>query len=130
MTLLQVLEQLRPQMAQAAQSVYNTWEQDAEGYDEVLGSGGICQDIADAIADILPYDTYILSSQCGDQHVWLVAYNDNEGYHIDIPAFEYETGSGYNWTKRPDIIFKPEMIIIEKADSDLLGMIHNEEEIY
>lgn len=47
-----VKELLRPEMAAAAQQAYNEWEQDEEGQDEELGSGGICQDIAEKMAGI------------------------------------------------------------------------------
>ena len=41
------LNHLRPELASAAQSVYDEWEQDEDGNDEMLGGGGICQDIAE-----------------------------------------------------------------------------------
>lgn len=105
---------LRPQLAAAAQAVYDSWEQDADGMDEELGSGGICQDIAAAIADVVSnsgFNAGTMESQCGEQHVWAIAYNEveteegteYEGYHVDIPFSVYETGGGYNWKKIPHV---------------------------
>ena len=44
---------LKPLFVQAAQKEYDDWAQDEDGMDEVLGTGGICQDIAEKIASIL-----------------------------------------------------------------------------
>lgn len=40
-------------------------------------------------------------------------YLGNEGFIIDIPYYEYEVGSGYNWKKIPDVKFDASSIIIE-----------------
>jgi len=127
------LMQLRSQMAQATQQVYNEWEQDEEGIDPMLGSGGICQDVAAAIGDIVssstPYDTATLEAQCGEQHVWLLTYKKNpiEGYQIDIEHSRYETGRGYTWQKRPDIVFDANDIDIFPADKEVIESVINEE---
>ena len=44
---------LIPAILNDVQQVYDSWNQDADGYDDELGTGGICQDIADAICFIL-----------------------------------------------------------------------------
>jgi hypothetical protein len=51
--LLQSLLALRPQMAQAAQDVYNSWEQDADGLDVDVGGGGICDEISQAMSSVI-----------------------------------------------------------------------------
>ena len=111
------LEQLRTRMAQAAQAVYDEWEQDDEGVDEVFGGGGICDKISDALADVIVTNLEDIEiaegGQDGDDHAWLIAYNHNEAYTIDIPHQMYESGGGYSWTKIEDVTFAPEDIIID-----------------
>lgn len=116
-----VLTSLLPQLVQAAQKEYDEWQQDAEGNDEMLGSGGICQEIADAICDVLSrnnIDCMHVSAQVGEQHVWTVAKFEEGVYEIDIHPSYYETGGGYNWKKIPDVVFDDEMISIGRLSSD------------
>lgn len=116
----QMLMDLRPYMAQAAQHVYNQWEQDNEGHDEEYGYGGICQEIAAAIVDVIQerfkhnqdYEVGTVSATCGEQHVWTMIAVGNEGFEIDVDYRTYETGGGYNWQKIPDVVFDPEDITI------------------
>ena len=120
---------LSPEMAAVAQKVYDEWEQDGSGNDERLGTGGICQDVAEAMADVLiknGINTYHMDSQVGEQHVWVIAYNDVEAYHVDIPADIYETGGGYNWNKTPDIQIDETDVSILKADKETLEFVKNE----
>jgi hypothetical protein len=125
----QQLMALRPQLATAAQQVYNNWTQDETGYDEDLGEGGICQDIADAMAGIIGQnipdaEVQIAEAQVGEQHVWCIVYRNYgnpqlfEGYHVDIPPRTYETGGGYRWKKLPDIMFDANDVYISKAGAD------------
>lgn len=112
-------------MAQAAQQVYDQWDQSGPDGDPELGFGGICQDIAEAISDVVRtagHNTGTMSAQCGEQHVWAIAYSEYqdpelgtqyEGYHIDIPYSVYETGGGYNWTKKKGVKFDPNYITID-----------------
>lgn len=98
-----------PQILEAAQRIYDDWSQDDAGYDEVFGHGGICQDIAAVVADVLVsagVDAKTLDTNgMGDPHVW-VAGNFAEGiFEIDIHPEVYEVGGGYVWTKIPDVIF-------------------------
>lgn len=112
------LEQLLPQFVAAAQSEYNQWDQDEEGMDEELGGGGICQEIASAFCDILysaNISCSIFDSQIGDQHVWAVAYDEEEAYSVDISPYAYETGGGYTWRKIPNVIFSSDDISIESV---------------
>lgn len=105
------IEQLRPQLAKAAQEVYDTWEQNDDGFDEELGYGGICQDIADAMANVLAhegFDLTIVDSQgVGEQHVWIVVKTDEGVFSVDIPPYVYETGGGFNWKKKHEVEIDP-----------------------
>ena len=116
--LLQTLERLRPAFAAAAQSVYDTWELDEEGLDPELGAGGICDSIADAIGHVLVQNgvDYTDGGHDGDDHAYLVAYNSDESYVVDIPCHIYEQGGGYSWTKVPDVQFEPSDVTIVRVD--------------
>jgi len=110
------LEALRPQMAQAAQVIYDEWEQDEEGIDEVFGGGGPCDQISQALMNVIitniPEVDITDGGQDGDDHAWPVVYTDTEAYGVDIPPQIYESGGGYNWTKLLDVQFTPEDIEI------------------
>jgi hypothetical protein len=117
LNLAQQLNQLRPAMAVAAQQVYDQWDQSDPENDD-LGGGGICQDIAEAIAgaigSVIPdVEAFSISYEIGDQHVATIAMDDKEAYTVDISPGYYETGGGYNWQKIPDVQFSPDMISIE-----------------
>jgi hypothetical protein len=118
------LRRLRPQFAMAARGVYDEWEQDDDGWDEEYGEGGICHDIADAIVGVV-YDNLSGveaysqdSGGIGEQHVWAVAYTDDEAFLIDISPAVYETGSGYTWRKRVDVEIETEDVYLEEIDRD------------
>jgi len=109
------LIQLKPQMANAAQKVYDEWEQDEEGIDEVFGAGGPCDQIADAIAGVIVDNIDVNITEGGhegDDHAWTIAYTNTEAYGIDIPPETYEEGGGYRWTKLKDVKFTPEDVEI------------------
>ena len=119
---IEKVKQLRPQLAQAAQQVYESWDQDEDGYDEELGSGGICQDIADAMSDVLNeqgIDSITVDTNgVGDQHVWIVIQVAEGVFEVDIPPHVYETGSGYTWRKRPGILIEPSDVVIDKLSDN------------
>ncbi len=110
------LEPLRAKLARAAQEVYDAWQQDEEGVDEELGVGGICQDVAAAHCDVLGaagFDCYTMDNNgMGEQHVWAIVQVKEGVYGVDIPPGVYETGGGYTWRKRPDVVFRPDHIEI------------------
>jgi hypothetical protein len=116
--LQQRLEALRPQFAAAAQQVYDQWVQDE--YDDLNG-GGICQDVAEAIAGVIhqhipQVEAGTISASCGEQHVWVILHNDHEGFSIDVPYHLYEKGGGYSWTKIPGVVFDARDIEIYPMD--------------
>lgn len=113
------LNALRPQLAAAAQKVYDEWNViPGQEIDDDLNGGGICQDIAEAIAGVinsnLPnVEVQTVDSQgVGDQHVWVCAWNEESCFDVDISPYIYERGGGYNWTKIPGVVFSPNMISI------------------
>jgi hypothetical protein len=114
---------LRGEMAAAAQTVLDAWEQDEEGYDEEFGSGGACDAIQRAMSDVLSkLDVSITEGgQPGDDHAYLIVYNDNEAYEVDIPPHVYERGGGYSWKKIPNVQLTPEHVVVQEIDRKLLG---------
>lgn len=118
---LSLLLSLRPQLAAAAQAVYDRWEQDENGEDVELGVGGICQDIAEEQAGVLQsagIDAGTVSAQVGDQHVWVMAKVAEGVYEVDIPPSTYEIGAGYNWKKRPGVVFTADDVFINEVSKD------------
>lgn len=110
------LLQLRPAMTAAAQKAYDEWQQDEQGVDEELGCGGICEQVAEAIGDIVASNVGDAElqegGQEGDDHAWVIAARGPEAYGVDIPPNVYESGGGYKWKKKPGIVFKPEDVAI------------------
>ncbi len=105
---------LRPQLAAAAQQVYDGWEGDGE--DPELGSGGICDEVAEIMGNVLSEkvaDIEIFDGgQEGDDHAWVVAQRDGEAYGIDIPPGVYESGGGYNWRKKTGVVIQPDHVVV------------------
>ena len=116
-----VLLKLKSELAVAAQKIYDEWDQDENGYCEMIGEGGICQDIADAMADVLSnhnIECTTVSQTIGEQHVYVVAKTDDGIYSVDIPPYLYETGGGYCWKKIPDVEFTERYVVIDRLSSD------------
>lgn len=107
-------------IAMAAQKQYDQWAQDEEGYDEELGSGGICHLIADDLADILNDVGVECSTVCdtSEQHVYLVCKFKEGVYSIDIPYHVYESGGGFTWKKKKDVKFDTSHVIIYPLDGN------------
>jgi len=118
------LEARRRAFVAAAQRVLDDWQPDAEGYDEVLGTGGACDAIATAFADALQFTyvdaggnttspSFMDGGQDGDDHAWLIVYDDYEAVAVDIPPYVYETGGGYTWRKILGVRLSPADVVIE-----------------
>ena len=115
------LRSLAPLMAKAAQKEYDEWEQDEEGVDEVLGTGGICQDIAANMASVMSQhgiDCTTVSQSVGEQHVYCICKLQEGVYEVDIPPYAYESGGGYTWRKLPNVTFDESYISIHRLSSD------------
>jgi hypothetical protein len=110
------LEHLRFEMAEAAQKVYDEWAQDEKGDDEELGSGGICDGVAEAIAGVIVSSLQNVETfdggQEGDDHAWTIAQRDGEAFGVDINQRVYEIGGGYHWKKKPNVIIRPDQVEI------------------
>lgn len=106
------------QLANAAQKQYDMWEQDAEGYNEELGYGGICHLIADDLADVLIQHGIDCATVCSthEQHVYLVCKFREGVYMVDIPYSVYETGGGFNWKKRKNVKFDSSHVVLHGLD--------------
>lgn len=112
---------LLPALASAAQRAYDEWDQNDEGIDEVLGPGGVCQDVAENMADVLVskgIEAQTVSAAVGDQHVYVVVQLPDGVYTVDIPPGVYEAGAGYNWRKIPGVRFEPGYVVVDKLDDD------------
>lgn len=103
-------------MVKAAQAVLDAWEQDEDGWDEDLGSGGACDEIAEAISSVISsLDGVELTDggHDGDDHAWVIAYDNEYAYGIDIHPSVYESGGGYSWTKREGVVLEDGDVSIE-----------------
>ncbi len=122
------LNRLRPEIANAAQRVIDEWDQNEEGFDEVFGSGGACDEISSEIINIIydkiPEVEAVFGAPEGEDHEWVVVKNNNEVFIIDIPPNIYEEGAGYNWEKIQNAKISPKDIYIEQLDS--AGDLFNE----
>lgn len=120
---ISLVRALTPDLIAAAQSVYDEWLQDDEGMDEVYGAGGICHDIADRFVSMLAdKGVAALSVQAavGENHVFAVAALADGVWSVDISPYVYETGGGYVWRKRPDVVLAPDDLALYRISQDVL----------
>lgn len=106
-----------PDVVEAAQRVLDDWQQDEEGYDEEFGNGGACDAVSRAMAHVLSgiSDVAITDGgQDGDDHAFLLIYDDVDAFAVDIPANVYETGGGYSWRKREGIQLSEDDVVIDR----------------
>lgn len=104
------LKAMAPDFAEAAQRIYDEWDQDEDGLDVELGAGGICDRIADAIVSRVCHgfggDVQVASNLLNtEQHVVVVIALQEGVYEVDIPYAIYERGAAFRWTKIPDVRF-------------------------
>lgn len=131
MNLKQHICTLKPALIRAAQERYDNWDQDDDGFSELLGYGGICDEIAEAMCGVLVsegIDSVIADAQVGEYHVWVIAYDDTtkEAYDVDIFPAIYETGHLYVWKKVTDVQLIPENVIISVAEYETVRIILEE----
>ena len=113
------LEALRADMASAAQAVVDEWEQDEDGWDEEFGSGGACDRVSEALAEVvarLDGVEIVDGGHDGDDHAWLIVYDHAEAYAVDVPPGVYEEGGGYSWRKIDGARIGPEDVAIWRVD--------------
>lgn len=106
---------LRPQMVQEIQKLYDEWKSEEDPDDDPYAGGGICQEFAEVIAGVLNehgYDAGTVSSSVGEQHVWCVVKVAEGVYEVDVPYCIYEIGGGYSWEKIPGVQFSVDDIHI------------------
>lgn len=121
------LETHRAEIAEAAQKVVDEWDQDEQGFDCELGSGGVCDRVGEAIAGVLvQMDVENLEitegGQPGDDHAWLIVHDYKDAFAVDIPPSVYETGGGYVWRKKEGAKIEPEYVIFEPFDIEHLEL--------
>lgn len=102
----------------AAQSVYDLWDQDGQGFDEQFANGGICDAVADgmvaALTEMGVENALTFNAAVGENHTFVIALLEDGVYEIDIPPSVYEFGSGYTWKKRPGITIQANDVAIQK----------------
>jgi hypothetical protein len=108
LNLFDQLTRIRPELSKVAQSILNEWEQDE--FDE-LGGGGVCDLISSALSEVIYNKIPDVEIQDGghegDDHSWLIVFNETEAVGVDIPSSLYETGGGYSWTKIQNAVISP-----------------------
>lgn len=115
------LKKLRPNLAEAAQTVIDGWVQDDEGYDDIFGSGGACDAVAQAMTSViverLGEDVSVTDGgHDGDDHAYIIVYDATEAFAVDVPPEVYETGGGYQWRKIKDAKVSANDITIQPVD--------------
>lgn len=108
---------LTPELAAAAQKVYDDWDED--NIDEYAG-GGICHFIAEEMVSIFDnHDIEAASvSSSHEQHVYAVIKVEEGVYTVDISYGLYERGAGFSWTKIPNVVFAPDFVDFYRVSVD------------
>lgn len=103
------LRALRAGLASAAQQIYDDWDQDGDGVDEHYGAGGICDDVAEAMAGVImsaiPGAEAITNFDESSTHtsVYVLDEGSRQAAWVDIPPEVYERGAFYTWKKIPGV---------------------------
>lgn len=130
----QFLDSLKPDFLAAAQKVYDDWDQDDEGYDEMYGSGGICHEIESEMQWVFnrknTNDNWKVGGFRDDYacHNYMLAYDTKckEIWEVDIPYHHYETGGGYTWKKIKDVNFDESYIEIRRFGGNYDDWVNSE----
>ncbi len=114
---------LAPALADAAQGIYDAWDQDEHGMDPELDAGGICHLVAEAFVPILAEagveGVATMQAACGENHVFAVALLSTGVYTVDISPYVYESGAGYVWAKRPGVRIRPEDVMVDRVSGPM-----------
>lgn len=115
--LFQKLRALRPLMAAAAQEVYDQWEQTEED------SGGLCSEIANALGEVvnshIPDARITQGGHDGDDHDWIIVFDNYNAFGVDIPYDIYEIDHGmWDYEKINDVVFTPEDVSVTNLGID------------
>jgi len=117
-------------MAECAQKVYDSWEQDADGVDIEFGTGGICDYIAeDTVGKLFQEDgeNCFLFRTEDPNHCSVVVEYAGKYYHMDIPYTAYEIYEGpYSFTKIEGVSFSAADVQVWEADADQIEQILEE----
>jgi hypothetical protein len=116
------LKSILPQLAQAAEGVYDDWEQDEEGYSSEYGTGGICDRIADEMAStydrlrpniLADWESFTMykEHECHTDF-YVVNHKEKEIIEVGLPPYAYETGGGYTWKKKKEHEIHPNSFYI------------------
>jgi hypothetical protein len=118
MGLLNKIEALRSSLAKAAQEVVDSWEQDEDGMDDEFGGGGVCDAVSQAMSSVLaeiPDIELMDGGQDGDDHAFVIVYDEKDAYAVDVPPGVYETGGGYSWKKIEGAVVGPDDVVITEV---------------
>lgn len=102
---------LRRNIVDAAQNIYDDWDQSDS-------NNGICDEISAAVSEILSLNGIDTTDggHDGDDHAYTIAYDDFTAYIVDIPYNVYERGGGYSWVKIPNVVFSIDDVVIVEID--------------
>lgn len=109
------LYNLRDSIRHDVQNLYDDWYQDE--YD----TNGLCDQISDVIGSILSHNdiNHTEGGHDGDDHSYIIAYDDTDTFIVDIHPSVYEIGGGYSWKKIDNVVFTVDDIeIIETHRPD------------
>lgn len=115
-------EAARGAIAAACTAALDEWQQNADGVDELIGTGGFCGRIADIISEKLcelGAETVRYGHDYDGGHESVIALFEEGPHEVDVPARVYESGWGYVWRKLPDARIEPGDILALKLDGPM-----------
>ena len=99
---------LAPQLAKAAQRLYNKWE--------ARDGDGLCQAITDSLTTIIAENTGDTVVQAGSKphvdHVFSAVFGPDEAYGVDIPYRLYEVRRNGRWEKKLGVRFSAGDVLV------------------
>lgn len=115
--ILSFINNILPNLAKAASKEYDDWKQNSEGIDEELGSGGICDRIADSLSqtfenlkpdNLSDWESFTMykENECHTD-MYIVNHKEKKIYEIGLSPHHYETGGGYTWKKKEEHSIDP-----------------------